>query len=54
MARNIEHIDLYNGKTVAGMKFDGYELFEIEFTDGTVLIIEETQQAGQITWSNKT
>lgn len=45
---DFEHIRKFDGKTVAGIDFDGYEMLRIVFTDGTQLEVYERMQAGQI------
>jgi hypothetical protein len=36
------------GKTVASILYRGYELVSITFTDGTILDIQQTSQAGNL------
>lgn len=45
---DFQHIRKFDGKTVAGIDFDGYEMLRIVFTDGTQLEVYESRQAGQI------
>lgn len=44
----VETINDFNGKTIAKIEFDGYEVLCITFTDDTRLVIEERMQAGAI------
>jgi hypothetical protein len=46
----VETINNFNGRTVAKIEFDGYEMLRITFTDNTELVIEERMQAGAIDW----
>ena len=38
-------------EAVSGMTSSGYGLVEIRFTDGTILLVEEMSQTGQILWT---
>lgn len=39
------------GKTIEAVAFDPYDHFILSFTDGSVLLIKERSQSGQIDWT---